>query len=65
MSLLNNRLKKLEQKNGINFDLNKPMPEWSRAELSAYVKSVDPTYEPQDMSKLNRDELRDIMAGRA
>ena len=65
MSSLNNRLKKLEQKRGIALDMNKPMSEWSRAELITYVKSVNSEYDPPDMSKLSRDELRDIVYGSA
>ena len=45
------------------FDINRSLSEWSQSELTAYVKSVDSAYEPQDMSKLSCDELRAIVNG--
>ena len=63
---IKSRLLKLEKDNGvyIDFDINRPLIEWSRAELIAYVKTIDPTYEPQDMIKLGRYELRAIVYGK-
>ena len=46
-----------------DFDINRSTSEWSQSELTAYVKSVDSAYEPQDMSKLSCDELRAIVNG--
>ena len=52
------RVKKLEQKHGLEFDLNKPLHEWSTPELIAYMKNKDPEYERPNLSNLSIDELR-------
>ena len=61
-SSLKNRLKKLEQKNNVDFDfdISRPLTEWSTPELIAYRKNQDPEYEPPDLSGLNIDELRNM-----
>ena len=59
MSLLKSRVRKLEQKdNDYDFDLTRPVKEWSMAELLAYKKSQNPDYKPPDYSGFSLDELR-------
>jgi len=60
MSSLKNRLNKLEQKHGIDFDTSRPLNEWSKAELIAYRKTLSPEYKPLDLAGLSLDELRTL-----
>ena len=58
-SSLKNRIRKLEQKNDVNFDFDtsRPLIEWSTPELIAYRKNQDPDYEPPDLSVFSISEL--------
>ena len=62
MSLLKSRVRKLEQKNNVDydFDTSRPLTEWSTPELIAYRKNQDPEYEPPDLSGFSIDELRSM-----
>ena len=59
------RLLKLEKENGvyIDFDIHRPLSEWSRAELNTYLKSIGHEYIPPDLSGLSQDELKAIVYG--
>ena len=52
------RVKKLEQKHGLEFDMNNPLNEWSTPKLVTYMKLQDPEYELPDLSNLSINELR-------
>jgi len=60
MSILKNRLSKLEQDRGTQFDLDKPLNEWSLSELRAYRKWLDPLAVSPDYSELTLEELRSL-----
>ncbi len=49
---IKSRLLKLEKENRvyIDFNINRPLSEWSRAELNTYLKSIGHEYIPSDLS---------------
>ena len=63
---IKSRLLKLEKENSvyIDFEINRPLSQWSMTELKTYLKSLDHEYIPPDLSGVSLDELKAIAKGK-